>query len=34
MAALGFGVTESRMDQPAVGAALAYKGRLLMSERA
>jgi len=33
MAALGFGVTESRMDQPAVGAGLPYKGRLLMYRR-
>jgi len=33
MAALGFGVTESRMDQPAVGTGLPYKGRLLMYVR-
>ena len=29
MLQLGFGVTDSRMDQPAVGTTLAYKGRLL-----
>lgn len=34
MAVLGFGVTEMRLDQPAVGLAAAYKGRLLMYRRA
>lgn len=33
MAALGFGVTESRIDQPAVGSEPRYKGRLLMYAR-
>lgn len=34
MAALGFGVTEPRLNQPAVGASLAYEGRLPMYRRA